>query len=631
MTMQRGKLLGDGAVILLATAFLILPLWHIEYLRNWGSIDSTFIADARFLKDHGPHPSWQPLWYCGTRFDYIYPPALRYGTALVSMVFGVSTARAYHLYTALLYSLGSVGVYLLVLAAGGTRVWGWIAAAATATLSPSFPFLRSFREDSLLRMPQRLNVLIQWGEGPHVSALAFVPFALACAWVAIRGGGRRWIAPAAVLAALVVSHNFYGALAFGILFAVLAWSLWITHLERRIWTRAALIAVLAYVCSAFWLTPSYVRVTIENLRLVAHPGNSWSRWLAAGVIVLFAAVSARLARGRKHLAWRVFVCGAALIFSLDVIGSYYFGFRVAGEPHRFVPELDLVLILLCVEALSRRRAVAALAVVAAFAAGYLYLSRPWSVFEADPNYRARVEYKLSEWLARTMPGARAFVTGSLRLWYNAWFDGEQVGGGSEQGLINGTLSLAQWQITRDVSAGRDIQWLQAVGADVVVVHQRGSQEIFQEFTSPAKFAGRLPVLYDDAQGDVIYRVPRRFPAHARVVEKARMEALRPIPVSDDDREELAAYVGAVENGPDREVSMAWDGVESIRLRADVRQGELLLVQESYDPAWRAYAGRTRLRVRKDACGFMLVETPVGTVDVVLVAAARNFATGREHR
>ena len=115
---------------------------------------------------------------------------MRYGTALASVLFGVSTARAYHLYTAFLYALGSVAIYALVRAVGGTRAWAWIAAAALATLSPSFLVLRSFREDSLLRMPQRLNVLIKWGEGPHISALALLPLALACAWLAIREGRR---------------------------------------------------------------------------------------------------------------------------------------------------------------------------------------------------------------------------------------------------------------------------------------------------------------------------------------------------------------------------------------------------------------------------------------------------------
>ena len=312
-------------------------------------------------------------------------------------------------------------------------------------------------------------------------------------------------------------------------------------------------------------------------------------------------------------------CGAFL--SLEVLGNYYFGFRVAGEPHRFVPELDLVLILLSVEVLRNRRMVALVAVIVGFGAGYLYLSRPWSVIEADPDYRTRAEYTVSEWMTRSLPGARAFVTGTLRLWYNAWHDGEQVGGGSDQGLLNGIIASAQWQVTRDTEVGRDIAWLQALGVDAVAVDQRESGQIYQDFTAPRKFAGRLPILYDDGLGNVVYRVPRRFAAHARIVEKRRMDALSPIPVSNYNGEELGAYVAAVESGPDRAVEMRWEGTEAIRLRATLQSGEALLVQESYDPAWQAFAGGKRLPVRKDVAGFMLVDAPPGPQNVRLAFTA----------
>src|SRR4051794_16490537 len=106
--------LTDSLLLLVLTSLLIAPLFRLEYLDNWPSIESTFIADARMLSQNLPHPGWQPLWYCGTRTDYIYPPALRYGTALVSKFGHVSPARAYHLYTAFFYVLGIVGVYWMV-------------------------------------------------------------------------------------------------------------------------------------------------------------------------------------------------------------------------------------------------------------------------------------------------------------------------------------------------------------------------------------------------------------------------------------------------------------------------------------------------------------------------------------
>src|ERR1700737_2014360 len=103
---RRAELLLDSLVMFVFAAVLVWPLFKTRYLDMWGSIESTFIADARFLIAHWPHPLWQPLWYVGTRFDYIYPPALRYGTALVSMLIGYAPSKAYHVYTALLYCIG---------------------------------------------------------------------------------------------------------------------------------------------------------------------------------------------------------------------------------------------------------------------------------------------------------------------------------------------------------------------------------------------------------------------------------------------------------------------------------------------------------------------------------------------
>jgi len=72
-------------------------------MNRWDSIESTFIADGRFVKEQWPQPQWQPLWYYGTRYDYVYPPAL--AAALLSCVF--IPVKTYHLYAALSYAWAS--------------------------------------------------------------------------------------------------------------------------------------------------------------------------------------------------------------------------------------------------------------------------------------------------------------------------------------------------------------------------------------------------------------------------------------------------------------------------------------------------------------------------------------------
>ena len=55
------------------------------------------------------------------------------------------------------------------------------------------------------------------------------------------------------------------------------------------------------------------------------------------------------------------------------------------------------------------------------------------VVSARPDYRQRVEYRMSEWIAGHLPQARTFVAGSVRFWWDTWHDLAQVGGGSGAG------------------------------------------------------------------------------------------------------------------------------------------------------------------------------------------------------
>lgn len=617
----------DSLLILLLTAALIWPLFKVNYTDKWDSIESTFISDARFLRDHWPHPRWQPLWYCGTRFDYIYPPALRYGTAVLTKLYPpLLPVRAYHIYTAFFYCLGIAGVYLFVRIASGSRGAAWLAAAAAALLSPAFLFMKVYRLDAgHLLVPQRLGVLARYGEGPHMTAFAWIPIALAAAFHGLQKGRLRALALAAIFSALVVSNNFYGATALAVLLPLLVWSLWVTARDHRIWFRAAVLAALAYGLTAFWMVPSYFRVTARNLQFVAEPGNTWSPWVALAVAALFAAVTYKLGQDRPGRAYPIFVCGALLFFATNVLGNYFFRFRVAGEPTRLIPELDLVLILAAVEALRQlwrrrwwvSRACLVAIVLVSFSTSRRYVRHAWSIYTRDPNVENRLERRITDWMADNLPQARTIATGSVRFWYTAWHDLAQIGGGSEQGLLNPAVMPAQWQILLGDNAELAIQWMLCLGIDAAIVHDEKSKEAHHDFQFPRKFAEVLPVLYDDGEGNLIYHLPRRFASLGRVVEKARAESLRPVQ-TDFDLENLRAYASVVERGPDSPVKTAWQGTDSLLLQATVNPGELILVQVSYDPAWRAYSAGRSLPIRKDVLGQMLIEAPPGAHYLQLV-------------
>ena len=611
----------DFFLVFALSAILIWPLFKVKYLDKWASIESTFIADARFLKEHWPHPLWQPLWYGGTRFDYIYPPALRYGTAALAKFYPMTEARAYHIYVAFFYCFGIAGGYLLVRVLCGSRGAAWLAAAASALLSPAFLFMPSWRIDSW-PYPARLGVLVRYGEGPHMTSLALLPFALAASFPALRSWRPGATAVAAVCCALVVSNNFYGAVALAACYPILVWSVWNAYGDSRIWPRALAIPLLAYGLTAFWLTPSYLRVTSDNLKLISEAGNAWSIWLALAVTGVYLFLSAKWARGNPELLYTVFVAGFALFSVLNVLGNQYIGFLLAGGPTRLTPEMDLAMILASVEGLRRlwirgqpaSRALALTVVLMSFATALPYVLAAWALVVPDTRYQDRLEYKLTGWMANNLPGERAFATGTIRFWYDAWHDLPQLGGGSEQGITNQLNASAYWLITNGPVTGA-VDWMRAFGVDAVLVPGKTSQEHYHDFIHPETFAGVLPVLLDDGEGNVIYRVPRRFPDIARVVETERVRAIHPVPLHGDP-ESVRAYVEALENGPDARAATAWEGAD-LRVQADLAAGQSVVVEAAYDPQWRAKSEGAALPVVKDALGQMLIEAPPGRHDIRL--------------
>jgi hypothetical protein len=614
----------DCILLFLFAAALIRPLYKAKYLDKWASIESTFVADARFLQDHWPHPQWQPLWYGGTRFDFVYPPALRYGTAALAKYVGYIPVKAYHVYTAFFYCLGIAGVYLLVRVGSKSRGAAALAAVACATMSPSLLVLKDFRADAWHFLPVRLGVLTKYGEGPHMTALALIPFALAFAWLAFERHRPAAIAMAAVFAAAVVSNNFYGATALAVFYPIVLWSHWITRQEKRILIPALAIPALAYGLTAFWLVPSYFKVTLENMKYVSEPGTTWSLWVAVVVAIAFAIVTDRLARNRPERAWPVFAAGATVFYTLNVLGNRFFKFRVSGEPMRLVPELDMVWIVAVVTVLlwlwqrpgRLPRIVAVIVVLAAFYTTKGYVRHAWQMFPAGVDYHERVEYKISEWMHRNLPDSRGYPTGSVRFWYDAWHNLAQLGGGSEQGLLNGLVEAAQWEINLGPRPEPSILWLQCFGVDAIYISDSRSQEIYKDVQFPRKFEGKLPLAYDDHEGNSIYRVPRRWMARARVVETAKLNAIQK-PRGNDDVEYMGYYAGVLEKGPDSPVTLARLGSDAMRLRARVAPGESIVVQETYDTPWQAWSGGRRLPVRKDAFGQMAIDAPPGEHDILL--------------
>jgi len=628
-TARRDWWLDTFFVFLLAAA-LVFPVFRLKYLNNWPSIESTFIADARMFQENWTHYLWQPFWYCGTRADYVYPPGPRYGTAIFALLTRTSSARAYHFVIGLFYAFGIAGVYLWARTGSKSRGAAWLAAAGVALLSPCFLILREIHSDSPWLVPWRLHVLMTYGEGPHISSLAVLPVVWLGAWRRFLDGGVRWLTLSAGAAALAVTINFYGATALAITFPLVAWSCFLQTRDWRIARDSALIAAFAYTLCAWWLAPSYLLITSQNLHLVSKQANAWSLPVLAVILVAYVAFSLRLRRWRRFDAYAFFIWSGLWFLSVYTLGYQWFGFQVAGDAHRLIPEWDLFAILCGAQlvhwiwsavAVGRLRlalrVAMVLVLVVCFRPSWRYLKHVYVEFPRDPNWQQSVEYRTSDWLAHNAPNQRVMVSGTIRYWYNAWHDGQQVDGGSMQGILNPLLPGSQNEMlhSSDPQLARD--WLVALGVDILVVPGPSSREHYKDFffELARSYDVMFPLLRDDGEGNRYYAVPRRAPGIARVVDRAHFLALPPIP-KDYGSDGLRSYVDALEatppeGGADGRAEVRWLNSDALDVTVEPGEGESLLIEETYDPYWRAYVDGRRVPIQRDAIGFMLVDAPVG--------------------
>jgi hypothetical protein len=146
----------------------------------------------------------------------------------------------------------------------------------------------------------------------------------------------------------------------------------------------------------------------------------------------------------------------------------------------------------------------------------------------------------------------------------------------------------------------------------VMFHDKNSEEIYHEVANPRKFMGLLPVIHD-RNGDIVYRVPRR-PGLARVVDEQRISHLGWIPWSNEDKPQLQAYAETVE-AIDTPATYTRPDLNNIAISATTALGQSVLVQENYDPGWKAFVDGKAVRVETDIIGFMRVRTDPGTHQV----------------
>ncbi|GEM_PF-2884901 len=607
--MYRNRFTDVAIVLAVFTANLLVVFPYAT--RNlsatpWNN-DYAYCAMARLFRTL-PW-TWNPLWYCGAPFRYIYPPLFHVFVAGAPLPVG----RAFHLVSAISYALVPVACYVLGWALFQSRSVALVAAAAYSFF-PSPVYLLTDWADAAQgyhHAPWPFVALVAHAESPHTAALAASLFGLAAIW-----RGRN--ITAVICLALVFLLNWAGlrGLAPALVAVVIA-----KGREQGYGRSAKLVfAVLgcAYGLSAFWITAGFVRnvqlfgETFSEYEIHQKPWST-ATWLVIGVTLLLLALAfwRRISPVAAFcLAW-VAVSGAPIL-ALAIGGDALF-----LEPHRGILEFNAALLFgLCASlAAAPRVRWAALAVgVAGLVISGGFLRHAWELQPESTRPQELPAFQISDWLAQNAPQERVVAAGELNGALNLWTNVAQTRGG-HQGISNLLTLAAHREMEAGCTKGPDASrltelWMRALNARMAVVHGPASQEHFHWFTQPEKFAA-FPVAWTDGRGDTIYRLPGAF--DEAVVVDLDAETTLPKMRSSDDAAFLEAYVRWAAGK--RAARVHWDstGRAEIAMSSPLAPREAVLLKINNDAGWRSNAGSKR----DDPIGFLLIELPAGTTNATV--------------
>ncbi len=610
------------AILAALNAWLCGGLFRVEYSRFLGSIESSYIAIARWSQMNCGDMTWWPLWYGGVPWQNTYPPLLHWSVAAMAQVAGLSPARAYHIVVALFFCAGPVTAYALAVRLSANRFVSFLAGLVYSLAPASAMLIRPIRVDlGGLLLPQRLHVLIAYGEGPHIAALAFLPLALLALDRALERRTAWRVLLAALALGAVVMINLIGAFAL----ATSVFALLLTRagrFDRRsiaLVANAAFIGVVAWLLVFFWLPPSVLSTVSANARYVE--GDYRGAYmilpvffaLAAGVCLL---LRAGLRRFGMDPAVEFFAMWSVVVGGV-VLGRFWLNQSVIPQPHRYQLEMDLAFAATAVfvaAALLRRlprwTTLAIASVVLLLLTLTAYHEKRWAHQQIGSiDIRNTSEYHIAQWFGSHRNGARVFAPGNVSFWMNVFNNVPQVGGGVDQARLTNSNLIANYFIYSGDGGGEhdaeySILWLKAAGARMVAVTGPRSTEMYHPFRNPAKFTGVLPELWRDGD-DVIYGIPGPTPSLAHVVE--RNELVSRAPADGIDVQPLRAYVAALDDVSRPPSTMTWLNNHQVHIASTVGRGQLLSVQMNWSDGWHAFVQGAERPIWSDPLGFVVVD------------------------
>jgi hypothetical protein len=627
--------------LLIVNAMLVWPLFSGGYTSQIGSIESVFIADARFIAENFPNLSWNPYWYAGFPFHLFYTPLLPYLMVLLSKIFGsIPLESWYRILIGLFYAATPISVYFLARYLLKNTAAGFLSGMIFA-FAPTIGYLLSGLSstgDMYNQAPWRFLTLILYGEGGHIIGLFFLPLAILFAFNTIRHGRLVNYLLASLFTGFVALTNIIALIALAIMLLIVFVIESLSQEGLRKLSRAFLLFLYSFGLVSFWYNLSFIKASLSvgTGGVGGGFGEVYFRFLPfifllVPVIFLFTLLA-------KKENWKlplILLSWITLFFA-----SAYFWFSqetmLLPQPNRYLLEMDIGVAIfvswLLITVMNKiiPQKVSFVSSIGLFIIGFSCLYFPlrywpsiWELSAKNPDITQTSEYRVANWLKDNTSGERVFATGTTAFWLNTFTNIPQIRGGND-GLAIPWLLHGVYQINTGENApvGKEaetaISWLRIFNVSYLVVNMPESTEIYHDFKNPERFSESPDLIQlADLKRDVIYKVPLVQPSLAQVVSKTNFNNLKALK-NAVDYPALQDYLIYIDNNKLPGANFVWLKNGEAKITANLGKEQGIGLQIPYNSGWQATAVNEKIVIRKDPLGFMLLEPKAtGQMEITL--------------
>lgn len=627
--------------------FLIIKNQFMGNLSaNIGSIEISYIQMAKFWAEGGG--LWQPLWYLGYPWHVFYTPVLPALEVLMHSGLGFDFGHAYRVITAAGYILIPISLFLFVWQISKSKT-GAFAAGLIYTFMPSLiAFMFSeVAKDSLSGglEPRRFAILVRWGEGPHTLALVFLPlFGVFASRFLDDSKGKE-----GRFADLILASIFLGLTAMTNAIAMwaamlLVFAFFLSAISER---HADIIAVFKKIIQllavtfgliSFWYNLPFLKTFFRE------GGGALDNWLVLfpwRMIIIFL-IGMGLVLAVKKIAGSFSGLGLAIywfIMLFLIVFIYYFSGeeRVEYVPQalRLNTDADMALSVLIGTIISNAylfftNLKGKFKLAGHFLAGLVFIVPVFMIVPkataliADlPSYALPLkegeiekmrEYEVAKTLSILTRGTdqRVLVPGNYSFWLNYFEPVAQIRGALYQSSTHFWPEHIYYQVTNGSDSQITLAWLKIVNIGKLVY----GQELFGDYKVPKDKFDSILKEEVSKNGITYYSVPLKNDSIAKLVDYQRLLKIEK-PENAIDEGPITQYVEAIEQKSERKLQVEKVSSSHIKISGQIKKGEGILVQQTYDSGWRAKglrqdSGSTSWKVVKDNFDFLVLE-PKGTV------------------